>query len=98
MAGGPLGYRGSMTIGSGIGLMILGAILAFGIEPDAIGGINLQFIGYILMIGGLVGLVIGIAMMSRRAGPRRTSRTEVTEQNATANGTETVRRSDNIIE
>jgi hypothetical protein len=87
-----------MTIGSGIGLMILGAILAFGIEPDAIGGINLQFIGYILMLGGLVGLIIGIGLMSRRTGPRRTSRTEVTEQNATGTGTETVRRTDNVIE
>ena len=87
-----------MTIGSGIGLMILGAILAFGIDPDSIGGVNLQAIGYILMLGGLVGLVIGIALLSRRSGPRRTSRTEVVEQNATANGTETVRRSDNVIE
>ena len=87
-----------MTIGSGIGLMILGAILAFGLEADSIGGVNLQFIGYILMAGGLVGLIIGLGLMSRRAGPRRTSRTEVTEQNATATGTETVRRSDNIIE
>lgn len=83
-----------MTIGSGIGLIILGAILAFGIEPDAIGGVNLQAIGYILMAGGAVGLVIGLAMMSRRTGPRRTSRTEVTEQN----GNETIRRSDNVIE
>ncbi len=87
-----------MTIGSGIALMILGAILAFGIEPDAIGGVNLQVIGYILIGGGLVGLLVGGAMMSRRTGPRRTSRTEVTEQNATPSGTETVRRSDNVIE
>ena len=92
------GYPGAMTIGSVIALMILGAILAFGIEPDAIGGVNLQFIGYILMLGGLIGLVLGVGLMSRRAGPRRTSRTEVVEQNATANGTETVRRSDNVIE
>ncbi len=87
-----------MTIGSGIALMILGAILAFGIDPDTIGGVNLQAIGYILMLGGLVGLVIGIALLSRRSGPRRTSRTEIVENNATANGTETVRRSDNVIE
>ncbi|MGJ7442487.1 DUF6458 family protein [Aquipuribacter sp. MA13-6] len=87
-----------MTIGSGIGLIILGAILAFGIEADAISGINLQFIGYILMAGGAVGLIIGIGLMSRRAGPRRTSRTEVVEQNQTPNGTETVRRSDNVID
>ena len=92
------GYPRAMTIGSGIGLIILGAILSFGVEADAIAGINLQFIGYILMIGGAVGLVIGIALMSRRAGPRRTSRTEVVEQNQTANGTETVRRSDNVID
>jgi len=87
-----------MTIGSGIGLMIAGAILAFGLELETIGGVNLQFIGYILMIGGLVGLIIGLGMMSRRAGPRRTSRTEITEQNAVPGGTETVRRSDNVIE
>ncbi len=87
-----------MTIGSGIGLIILGAILAFGIEADTISGINLQFIGYILMAGGAVGLIIGIALMSRRNGPRRTSRTEVVEQNETPNGTETVRRSDNVID
>jgi len=87
-----------MTIGSGIGLMIVGAILAFGLEADTIGGVNLQFIGYILMVGGLVGLIIGLGMMSRRAGPRRTSRTEITEQNATPGGAETVRRTDNVIE
>ncbi len=87
-----------MTIGSGIGLIILGAILAFGIEADAISGVNLQFIGYILMAGGAIGLVLGIALMSRRTGPRRTSRTEVVEQNQTPNGTETVRRSDNVVD
>lgn len=87
-----------MTIGSGIGLMILGAILAFGVEADAVAGLNLQLIGYILMIGGLVGLLIGIALVSRRSGPRRTSRTEVVEQNQTGNGTETVRRTDNVID
>lgn len=87
-----------MTIGSGIALIILGAILAFGIEADAISGINLQSIGYILMAGGVIGLVLGIALTARRTGPRRTSRTEVVEQNQTPNGTETVRRSDNVID
>jgi len=87
-----------MTIGSGIALIVLGAILAFGIEADAISGINLQSIGYILMAGGVVGLVLGVALMQRRTGPRRTSRTEVVEQNQTPGGTETVRRSDNVID
>jgi hypothetical protein len=84
-----------MTIGSGIALIILGAVLAFGIDADAFGGINIQTIGYILMLGGLVGTIIGIALMSRRTAPRRTSRTEVVEQNETPTGTETVRRQDN---
>lgn len=92
------GYQTGMTIGSGIGLIILGAILAFGLEPDAISGINLQSIGYILMAGGAVGLILGLVLMSRRTGPRRTQRTEVVEQNETATGTETVRRSDNVID
>lgn len=84
-----------MTIGSGIALIILGAILAFGIDADQFGGINVQTIGYILMIGGLVGTLIGVGLMSRRTAPRRTSRTEVVEQNETPTGTETVRRTDN---
>ncbi len=87
-----------MTIGSGIALVILGAILAFGLEADAISGINLQAIGYILMAGGVVGLVLGVVLMSRRSGPRRTRRTEVVEQNETGNGTETVRRTDNVVD
>ncbi len=92
---GPLGYLPIMTIGSGIALIILGAILAFGIDADQFGGINVQTIGYILMIGGLVGTLIGVGLMSRRTAPRRTSRTEVVEQNQTPTGTETVRRTDN---
>jgi len=51
-----------------------------------------------IFFGGLVGLIIGIGLLSRRSAPRRTSRTEVTEQNATGNGSETVRRTDNVIE
>ena len=98
MAGPLAGYLFSMTVGSGIGLIILGAILAFGIEADTISGIDLQAIGYILMAGGAVGILLGLVLMSRRTGPRRTSRTEVVEQNQTASGTETVRRSDNVTD
>jgi hypothetical protein len=87
-----------MTIGSSIALIVLGAILAFGVQADQFGALNVDVIGYILMLGGLVGLVIGVALMTRRTGPRRTSRTEVVENNQTAAGNETVRRTDNVID
>lgn len=54
-----------MTIGGGIALIVVGAILAFAvqIEPQAI---DLTMIGYILMIAGVVGIVVGVAMWSTR--------------------------------
>lgn len=60
-----------MTIGGSIGLIILGAILAFAVTAD-IAGVQLQTIGYILMIGGAIGLIFGLATRGRRvdgAGP-----------------------------
>ena len=54
-----------MTIGSSIVLIVIGAILAFAVEFD-IAGIDIKVIGYILMLGGLVGLIVGFAMMNRR--------------------------------
>ncbi len=55
-----------MTIGGSIGLIVLGAILAFAVNIEA-SGIDIQMIGVILMIGGLVGLVFGLTMRQRRA-------------------------------
>jgi phosphate/sulfate permease len=54
-----------MTIGGGIALIAIGAILAFAvqIEPQAI---DLTMIGYILMIAGAVGLVFGVVMWGNR--------------------------------
>lgn len=82
-----------MTIGSGIGLIVLGAILTFGIE-DAVPGVNLYVIGLILMAAGAIGLVIGLIMQAQRRRPRNVSRTEIVEQNQTPTGSETVRRTD----
>lgn len=48
-----------MTIGGGIALIVLGAILTYAVEFD-IAGLNIDVIGIILMIGGLVGLVFGL--------------------------------------
>lgn len=64
-----------MGIGSGIGLMAIGAILYFAVDVS-FGAINVQMIGVILMIAGLAVAVISLFMM----GSRRTSRTVTQEQ------------------
>jgi Domain of unknown function (DUF6458) len=50
-----------VTIGGSIALIIIGAILKFAIswEPN---GINLPLVGLILLIAGIVGLVISLAL------------------------------------
>ena len=54
-----------MSIGTGIGLIVIGAILAFAIQlPNAV--VSLPLIGYILMAGGLVVLIIGLVLMTRK--------------------------------
>lgn len=58
-----------MGIGSGIGLIVVGAILYFAV-PGQLGPINISMIGVILMIAGLAVAVISAFMMSSR----RTSR------------------------
>ncbi len=59
-----------MTIGGGIALIVLGAILAFAVEID-VAGLNINTIGIILMLGGAVGLVFGIVAANRRRVVRR---------------------------
>lgn len=48
-----------MTIGGSIGLIILGAILAWAVTFE-IAGIDINVIGFILMIGGVIGLIFGL--------------------------------------
>lgn len=58
-----------MTIGGGIALIVLGAILTYAVEFD-IAGINIDVIGIILMIGGLIGVVFGLITYFRATGRR----------------------------
>ena len=46
-----------MGIGASIFLIALGAILAFAVNAD-ISGIDINVVGYVLMLAGLVGLLI----------------------------------------
>jgi hypothetical protein len=54
-----------MSIGSGIALFVIGAILSFAVRIQT-GWINLQLIGYILMAAGVIVFVIGLVFMLRK--------------------------------
>ncbi len=59
-----------MTVGGSIFLIAVGAILRYAIT-DSISGIDLQVIGLILMVAGVVGLLVGLFMYAnatRRGG------------------------------
>jgi hypothetical protein len=56
-----------MGIGVSTFLIAAGAIMAFAIEVDSTEGINLNTIGIILMVVGVLGLVVTMAVF----GPRQ---------------------------
>ena len=58
-----------MRIGSSVGLIVLGAILAFAVAAS-VPGVDLTIIGYILMAAGVVGLIVSMVL----AAPRSTHR------------------------
>jgi hypothetical protein len=67
----------AVTIGGSIALIIIGAILRFAVTwtPN---GIDLQIVGDILMIGGVVGLIISLSFLIARR--RRATSTQVYEE------------------
>ena len=52
-----------MTIGTSLFLLAVGAILKYAVE-DSVDGINLQTVGVILMIVGVVGLLLSLLYMT----------------------------------
>jgi hypothetical protein len=83
-----------MTIGSSIFLIVLGAILAFGLQVE-IPVIDAQVVGYVLMVAGAIGLILGLFLYLQRSRPRGASSTSVVQD---AHGNETVRRTENRID
>ncbi|GIT78994.1 hypothetical protein LLS1_06630 [Leifsonia sp. LS1] len=65
-----------MSLGTGIVLFVIGAILAFALNVQ-VDWIDLHLVGYILMAAGAVGIILGIVMMSRRRRSVATTRTAV---------------------
>lgn len=76
-----------MSIGTGIVLFVIGAILTFALNID-VPWANLDLIGYILMGAGFVVFLVGIVLMARR---RRTD--VVTRTDAAPDGSFETRRS-----
>jgi hypothetical protein len=62
-----------MRLGTAIVLIALGAILAFAVHVQ-LSGIDLQVVGWILMVVGAIGLVVELAVWGPRR--RRVTRTD----------------------
>jgi membrane-bound ClpP family serine protease len=65
-----------MSLGTGIVLLVIGAILAFALNIQ-VTWIDLHLVGYILMVAGVVGIILGIVLMARRRRTVSTSRTGI---------------------
>jgi membrane-bound ClpP family serine protease len=72
-----------MSIGSGIALFVIGAILAFAVNIE-VAAIDLDLIGYILMGAGVIIFIIGIVMMARKRQTSTTTRSAVDPNNGEA--------------
>ncbi|GAB2939260.1 hypothetical protein GCM10027047_39340 [Rhodococcus aerolatus] len=60
-----------MTIGASLFLIAAGAVLKFAVTTT-ISGIDLPTVGVILMVVGVLGLVLGLALLSRSRAVTRT--------------------------
>jgi hypothetical protein len=86
---------GAMSIGLGIFLFVVGAILTFAVNVS-VEWINLDLIGYLLMGAGVVVTIIGLALLMRRRSAVTTERTvtpageRVAERSTTISGDEPV--------
>lgn len=63
-----------MSIGAGIALFAIGAILAFAVNVQ-VEWVNLDMIGYILMAAGAVIFIVGLVLMARRRRSDTVTRT-----------------------
>lgn len=65
-----------MSIGTGIVLFVIGAILAFAINVQ-VDWIDLPFVGYLLMGAGVLVFLIGLILLARRRRIDTVTRHEV---------------------
>jgi uncharacterized protein (DUF58 family) len=55
-----------MGIGGSIFLIALGAIIAFGVKTQSLGPFDLDVVGWVLMLAGLVGLALTMYVWNSR--------------------------------
>ncbi len=67
---------GLMSIGVGIFLFVVGAILTFALNVE-LGWINLDLVGYLMMGAGIVVVIIGLVLLMRRRQAITTERSGV---------------------
>jgi len=60
-----------MSIGASIFLLVVGAILTFAVDVKNTGSINLDTVGIILMVAGVVGLLLSLLFWSSFSPYRR---------------------------
>ena len=70
-----------MSIGTGIVLFVIGAVITFGVGVDVWGPVNLDLIGYIFMGAGLVVFIIGMIAMFRKRQTVTTVKSDVNPAN-----------------
>jgi hypothetical protein len=79
-----------MGLGAGIFLIALGAILAFAINVDTGGAINLHAVGWILMVVGILGTLLSVVFWSSWGGPGYFRRRRATYEAPTATSRDTI--------
>jgi membrane-bound ClpP family serine protease len=85
-----------MSIGTGIVLFVIGAILTFAVNIES-SVINLDLIGYILMGAGLVVFIIGMVFMFRRRSSVTTVNSGVNSNGQTVTQRKTAETNDSGI-
>lgn len=68
-----------MTTGTGVALVVIGAILSFAVK-DSIPGVNLTLIGYICMGAGVLAVILGL--VTNAQATRRTNVVEHRDEQA----------------
>jgi len=61
-----------MSMGIGIALLIIGAILSFAVR-DSVPGVDLSVIGYICMGGGALALILALVANAQATNTKRTN-------------------------
>lgn len=80
-----------MSLGGGIFLIVVGAILAFALNVN-VGWIDLHMVGYICLIAGIIITILGIILMTRKRTSRVTRSTTIDPN--TGQQVDTTRRDD----